>query len=97
MPLPASELVARLRRLDDGFECRVEKLFPPSWGVRGRAPWAGLIGAGIACIAVSTVLLLVAVVTGDDASGPTIYLLLGIVALPLGIVLNRRWKKRHEE
>ncbi len=89
--------MSRLRGLDDGFERRVEKLTPDSWGVRGRAPWSGLIGTGVASIAVSTVLLLVALVTDDDASFPAIFLLLGIVTLPLGIVLNRRWQNRQEE
>jgi hypothetical protein len=88
--------MSRLRRLDDGFERRVEKLIPQSWGVRGRAPWGGLIGGGVAYIAVSTVLWLVALVTDYDGTFPAISLSLGIVALLLGIVLNRRWHRRHD-
>lgn len=89
--------MGRLRRLDDGFERRVERLVPASWGVRGGTPWGGLIGVGVAFIAGSTVLLIVALVTDYDASSPAIFLLLGVVILPLGIALNRRWQRRHEE
>lgn len=86
--------MSRLRRLDDRFERRVEKMLP---GLRGRSPWAGLIGVGVAYVAVSTVLLFVALLTDYDASFPATYLPIGIVALTLGIVLNRRWQKRHSE
>lgn len=87
----------RMQRLDDGFERRVEKLIPPSWGVRRRAPWGGLIGVGVAVIAVNAVLLPVALLAGNDGFIPAINLSLGMVAVPLGIALNRRWHRRHDE
>ncbi len=89
--------MSRLRRLDDEFERRVERLIPARWGVRAETPWGGLIGVSVGYIAFSTVLLVVALVTDYDASGPAIFLVLGIVSLPLGIALSRRWQKRHDE
>ena len=56
-----------------------------------------MIGVGVGYIASSTVLLVVALVTDYDTSGPAIFLALGIVFLALGIALSRRWPKRHDE
>lgn len=82
-------VTSRLRRLDDAFERRIERVLPWSW-VRRKSLGAGLIGGGAAYIAGSTVLLVVSLLTDRDLLLPIVFLVLGLVALPTGILLNRR-------
>ncbi len=89
--------MSRLRRLDDAFLRKVEELLPPRRGVQGHAPWVALIGVGFAFITVSTMLWLLVLVSDYEATDATITSLSGIVILSLGIVLSRRWQKRHEQ
>lgn len=80
----------RLRQWDDGFERRFDSLTPKSWRVRDRSYGSGLIGTGLAYITLGPLLLLVLALNDRSIVVPAVFVVLGLVALPIGILINRR-------
>jgi hypothetical protein len=83
-------VTSRFRRADDAFERGIERMVPRSWGVKGPSRGSSLIGLGLAWIIGSTVLLVVSLLTDRAMLWPVAFLVVGLLALPTGIWLNRR-------
>ncbi len=81
---------SRFRRADDAFERGIERMVPRSWGVKEPSRGSSLIGLGLAWIIGSTVLLVVSLLTDRAMLWPVAFLVVGLLALPTGIWLNRR-------
>ncbi len=79
-----------LRRWDAAFERRFESLIPRGWRVNGPSAGAGLIGAGLGYIVVGLLLLVILALNDRSIVVPATFVVLGGVALSVGIRISRR-------